>query len=298
MNFAPSGSAPPLARWTTRIAIFSLGLAASTVFLHRLFAMPTPIALNLFKLAFAGAALALVLALVAAARIWRTGEPGSARVLAGVVLGAGLLGWPLSQVPAVATLPAIYDLTTNPLDPPPFEVLGEKRGPGANGASYPGEAFAKAQAGAYPDIRALEIDRSSAEAFGLATDALRTKLFMTIVREQPPESGRPGYIEAEDQTLVLGFRDDVAIRVEGDGERARIDVRSASRYGRHDLGRNAERMRRILKELVVRLEETVPAQAVAENVTLKSRTERAQIKQRKAPRRRIKRRYTPKFFFP
>ncbi len=299
MKFVTTDSTSPLALWTTRLAVFSIGLAASTMFLHRLFAMHTPIALNLFKLAFAGAGLAIVLGVMAAARIWRTGERGSSRVLAGLVLGTGLLAWPLSQLPLIATLPAVNDLSTDPLDPPPFSALAGKRGPGANGPRYPREAFARAQAEAYPDLRALEIDRSSAEAFGLATDALRTKLFMTIVREQPPdpETGQPGFIEAEDQTLLLGFRDDVAIRVKGDGDRARIDVRSASRYGRHDLGRNAERMRRILKEVVVRLEETVPA-PVAENVTLKSRAARAEVKQRRVQRRKTRRRYRPKFFFP
>jgi len=36
-------------------------------------------------------------------------------------------------------------------------------------------------------------------------------------------------------------------------------VRSASRFGRHDLGRNAERVRQVLKEIVMRLESVVPA---------------------------------------
>lgn len=304
MNFVPNAAgASSLARWTTRIAVFAIALTAVTLLLHRLLGMPTTVALNLFKLSFACAVAAIVIGLYASARIWRTGEEGVARVITGIVLSAGLLAWPLSQLPTVAALPAINDLTTNPADPPPFATLGPKRGAGANGADYPGDTFAKAQAAAYPDIQPLEIDRSSQEAFGLAADVLRNKMFMTIAREQPPdaEAGDPGFIEAEDLTLVMGFRDDVAIRVSGDETRSRIDVRSASRYGRHDLGRNAQRLRQVLRELVVRLEETVPAPKPQENVTLKSRVERADVKKRRVYRRKQRRRYNrykPKFFFP
>ena len=131
---------------------------------------------------------------------------------------------------------------------------------GANPVAYPGAAFAAAQAAAYPDIKPIEINRSADEAFELAADAIR-RLKMNIVRQDPPdlETGRPGIIEVVDRTLILGFYDDVVIRVAGNDEHARIDVRSASRYGRHDLGRNAERVRQILKEIVVRMESVVPA---------------------------------------
>jgi hypothetical protein len=47
--------------------------------------------------------------------------------------------------------------------------------------------------------------------------------------------------------------------VAGTEQHARVDVRSASRYGGHDLGRNADRVRVILKEIVTVMESTVPA---------------------------------------
>ena len=43
-----------------------------------------------------------------------------------------------------------------------------------------------------------------------------------------------------------------------DEARARIDVRSASRFGSNDFGGNAERIRGLMKEIVTRLEATVP----------------------------------------
>ena len=256
---------PPLgpsffARWTSRIALFSVGVLAAAIFLHRLFSLPSPIALNLAVVAFLGAALALLFALFASIGIWRTGRPGTPRIVFGTIVGLGLLLWPLVYWPEYNGLPKIYDITTDPVTPPAFETLARQRAPGANSVEYPGPAFAAAQAAAYPDIKAIEINRSVDDTFEIAADAIR-RLKLEIVRQEAPDmsAGRPGYLEIADRSLIVGFYDDVVMRIAGDEEQARIDVRSASRYGAHDLGRNAERIRMILKEIVVRLESVVPA---------------------------------------
>ena len=45
------------------------------------------------------------------------------------------------------------------------------------------------------------------------------------------------------RTPILGFRDDVVVRVRADPDGgARLDFRSTSRYGRHDFGTNAARI--------------------------------------------------------
>jgi uncharacterized protein (DUF1499 family) len=56
-------------------------------------------------------------------------------------------------------------------------------------------------------------------------------------------------IEAVAQTLIMGFRDDVVVRVSPLGSGARVDVRSASRYGFHDFGTNASRVRALLEDI-------------------------------------------------
>lgn len=255
MKFIAPDAPPPLARWTSRVAFFSLALLGAAVFMHRLFATPTPVAVNLVGTAFIGAALALLLAIGAAVQIWRTGKPGTPRVLVGSLLGVGLLTWPLYYLPQFESLPALYDVSTDTASPPAFVALAKQRGKAR--LDYP-RRFAAGQAEAYPDLRPLIVDRGAEEAFELTSDALR-RLKIAIVREEPPtaQNGK-GSIEAVDRTLVFGFYDDIAVRVQGDTRSARIDLRSASRWGRHDLGRNAERLRQILKEIVARLEATVP----------------------------------------
>ncbi|RWG39058.1 MAG: DUF1499 domain-containing protein, partial [Mesorhizobium sp.] len=56
-------------------------------------------------------------------------------------------------------------------------------------------------------------------------------------------------ITAVARGLVLGLPADVAIRVADDGDSVVVDMRSASRYGRHDLGDNADRITDFLAEL-------------------------------------------------
>ena len=41
----------------------------------------------------------------------------------------------------------------------------------------------------------------------------------------------------------MGFREDVVIRIRGTDEESRVDMRSSSRYGFHDIGSNASRIR-------------------------------------------------------
>ena len=250
-------------RWTSRIAMFSVLLVITAALLHRLFGMPTPIAINLLSVGLAGAVLALGLGIAATAGIWRTGRAGAARVFVGVLVSLALLSIPLFVIATARDYPNINDLTTDFSNVPEFDHLAKLRGPSANSAKYPGEDFAKQQQQAYPDLQPLRINRSVKETYEIAVDAAKRQ-DLSIVHEQPPANpGDFGLIEAVDRTLVLGLYDDIAIRVTGDEDSSRIDIRSASRYGRNDLGQNADRMRGLMKEMVTRLEETIPAAADA-----------------------------------
>jgi uncharacterized protein (DUF1499 family) len=264
---------PGIARWTTRVALFSVLVAAVALAAHRFGPMPTVTAFNLVMLAFIGAGVTLLLGAIAGVVIWRQGCTGALRVTIGVCLALALLGWPLTFLSAYRNLPAINDVSTDTVQPPKFTELVKLRGPGANTANYP-VVFAKLQAEAYPDLKPMIIDRPVEETFEIAREAVfRQK--MNIVREQAPEGrAKPGIIEAVDRTPIFGLYDDIALRVDGDSTRSRIDLRSASRFGQHDLGRNAERMRRLMREIVARLEATVPSATGERYVKWRKRGER------------------------
>jgi uncharacterized protein (DUF1499 family) len=251
-----------LSRWTSRIAIFSAVLLLAAFTLHRLFGMPTPIAINLAVLAYIGALVSFLTGLAAAVGIWMHGGAGTARIVGGVLIGLFMIGGALAMVALAGEHPPINDVTTDAVQPPEFDELLKERGAYANVPDYPGEAFAKIQSRAFPDITTMHIDRAADETFSLVTDALK-RLRIEIIKSAAPGEGKTddGTLEAVDRTLIAGFYDDIAVRVAGDGERARVDIRSASRYGKYDYGRNAERVRAIMREINGRLAASVPGAA-------------------------------------
>ncbi len=69
-----------------------------------------------------------------------------------------------------------------------------------------------------------------------------------------PREPRDGRIDAVDKSLIMGFPDDITIRVRSLPDQTRIDIRSASRYGRHDFGANAARIKKFARELQAQLD--------------------------------------------
>jgi len=259
----------PFAAWSRRIAVFSVQLAILGVLLHRLLSLPTPVTLNLFAAAMAGAAAALILGLIAFVIIWRLGRGGAWSATAGVLFGLALFAWPAAYTPFFLTLPPISDVTTDVAVPPRLVAAARLRPAGANPVTYPGLEAGKKQQAAYPDIRPVMIPRSADDTFDVVADTVKRLKWKVITEDAPQGKGKPGYIEAVDRTLILGFYDDVVIRVDGDGQSARVDIRSASRFGRHDLGRNASRVRAFFKELEGQLERSV---GIAESPKRKRKT--------------------------
>jgi hypothetical protein len=256
-----AGGQPPsfLAIWTSRLAVFAAVVAIVTAVLHRLSLLPTPVAMTLAATVIGGALLAVVMAAVAGLDIWVTGRQGAARVLCGFVVALGLLAIPAGLWVLSLNWPPINDVSTDLVEPPEFTEAKDERLPGANSTAYPGEQFADLQRANYPDLRSLILPRSADDAYEFVLQAL-SKLKYKTTLELPPETeeNTPGFVEFSDHSLILGLVDDVVIRVIGEDQSSRIDVRSASRYGQNDFGRNAERVRAILKEVAARFEASVP----------------------------------------
>ena len=87
----------PLARWSSRIALFSACVLLVDVVLHRLTPFPTPVAVNLFAVGVAGGGLAVLVGLIAMIQIWRKGYGGAGSAAFGVLrrVSVGALSWTL-----------------------------------------------------------------------------------------------------------------------------------------------------------------------------------------------------------
>ena len=100
----------------------------------------------------------------------------------------------------------------------------------------------------YPAIRTVELDAEAAEVFGVVV-ALVQRNGWRLAENVPPAVNRDGVIEAVATTPLMGFREDVSIRVRNAGTMVRVDMRSASRYGSRDFGTNARRIEAFLAQL-------------------------------------------------
>ena len=269
-----------LASWSRRVALFSASIILIALVLHRFGRMDTPLAAGLVATAITGAVVALLLGIGATIVIWRRGAAGAWSTTAGIMVSLAIFAWPASVVPFYLKMRHLNDVTTDTEHPPEFAVLARDRARSANPVAYPGAIYAAHQAQAFPQLEAMVVDRPAEEVFDAVGEAAR-RLHWRVVAEEPPERGRTsGHVEAEDRTLILGFVDDVVVRVEGDGGQTRIDVRSLSRYGRYDFGRNAQRVRDFYTELHARLEASVP-NAVVPRGRAKARGTKLPVRSRK-----------------
>jgi uncharacterized protein (DUF1499 family) len=239
---------PPsrLAVWARRIAVFSLAVAALAIIIERADLLEIIPVLVTFGAALVLAMLSMLLAFASFVALWINGGPGFAQAIVAVLIGAGLLGYPGYLAYKGYRLPAIKDVTTDPIDPPRFEVVARLRPP--NSSLYPGLATAELQKGAWPDIEPLLVNVTPKAAFDGAV-AIITKRKWRIVDSRPPLPNREGHIEAIARTPIMGFRDDVVVRVRPAREGAKIDIRSASRYGTTDFGANATRVLALLDDI-------------------------------------------------
>lgn len=241
------------AKWARRIAVFFLQLLILTVLLHRFAGLGTASAINLVLVSSVGMAIAVLIAVVSLIRIWFGGQTGASNNFAAIIVGLIGLAVPVFFVSKAVLLPQLSDVQTSPGEPLQFTALVEQRPGDANPLSAPDAEQAKLQAEGYPDIGPMVLERSATSVFTLVNEAVDRLGWTVVVNETPGESG-VGRIEATDTTMIMGFSDDVVVQVKGNDAQALIDIRSASRYGLHDLGANAARIRAFYEEVNTALE--------------------------------------------
>jgi uncharacterized protein (DUF1499 family) len=142
------------------------------------------------------------------------------------------------------SVPPIHDISTDTDNPPPFVAVVERRRDASNPVEYGGPEIAAQQHRAYPDLHPVTLSDPPARAFERALEAARGQGW-EIVASAPAD----GRIEATDTTRFFGFKDDVVVRVKPEGTGSRVDVRSLSRVGKSDVGKNASRIRAYLRAL-------------------------------------------------
>src|SRR5207253_585353 len=140
----------------------------------------------IFGVAVALAGFALLLAFAAFIVIWKDGSLGMGYALTAICLSLVLVSYPAYLGSRVYRLPWIYDVTTDPIDPPRFVALAAVRPRDANPINYAGLYSAEQQRAAYPDIEPLDVDATPAAVFNAVLAVIKKRKWR-IVAEPPPQ---------------------------------------------------------------------------------------------------------------
>ena len=165
--------------------------------------------------------------------------------MAGSTLGFLVVAPVFATALTGAGVPQIHDITTDLQHPPEFVAVKTLRTSAHNSLNrLKPENLAALQQEGYPDLGPLWINRSVDQVFDQAIGLVKKRGW-----EIAAIAADEGRIEATDTTPIMGFKDDIVIRVQMLGDRTRVDMRSASRVGKSDLGVNAARIRHFLHDL-------------------------------------------------
>jgi uncharacterized protein (DUF1499 family) len=249
---APYQSEPfsGLATWARNLAVFSIVAVVVSILIVRFGFLEMKPAIATFFGALGLAALSILIGLAGFAAIWQNGTRGMSRILIAFVIDAVILAYPAYLVFQYRKLPPIHDITTDPIDPPRFDALARLRsGDGANTAVYAGLYSAEQQHQAYPDIEPVQLEIPVDRAYAITLQLVNKRKWLVIDERAPQQPRRIGRIEAVARTPIMGFREDVSIRVSPDGDDSRVDIRSSSRYFESDLGSNAARITKLIDDI-------------------------------------------------
>lgn len=241
--------------WARRFGALALPLAVIPVVLHRAHAISSDNFVVVETVAMVVAAAAVAMALVAFARLWFTGDQGWGRAAVAFVFGglcllpAAYFGW------LAVSIPPSPDVSTDFAESPTLVSFVESRFIGP-------EERARIEA-AYPNARSRTYPIEAPQMFEVVELLVEDQGWNPRARRAPIGPLDAGQINAVVTTL-LGFSQEVAVRIKGSADGATIDMRSTSLSGFPDFGENGQRVESFLLALdnqVTLMLRNAPAQA-------------------------------------
>ena len=238
------------AKWSPVLAWYALVVSVMAVLLIRFGRVDYTGGFATLGAGLVLALLAIALAALGFLRIWQEGRRGLGSAVQGLVVALLVLAYPSWFALQALTLPALNDVTTDTDNPPSFSR--SRAALEARGGRVPPDVspeVREAQREAYARIAPLTIDLPPEEGFEIVRKAAQNRGWQVIEAVKPGGRMGLGRVEAVDRTFLLRLPDDVTVRLRPRADGTRIDVRSASRIGTHDLGANAARIRAFLDEV-------------------------------------------------
>jgi len=237
------------AGWSRRLSAFSAMLLIVGGLSHRYGLLQSYPFMSVLGVVLAIALAGLALAAYAFARLWTYADLG---------------GWDLSMGAAIALLvlapfavstyravvyPMLTDISTDLEDPPVLNAAARSRQLDMNPIVPLSPQQARLLAAAYPNITGRRYDLPFDRTVDAVNAVVKRQGWDVYPASPTGLDATETTIEALTHTLIFAFPVDVAVRVTDEGASSYVDMRSASRYGRHDFGDNAARIAAFLTEL-------------------------------------------------
>lgn len=244
-EIAPARAARP----ALALARFAVVLYAVAGLAHRYELLDTPDFLIVSGVVFFAASIATLFWARAFFEVWRKGRPGGRKLaLAAVFLIAAFAPFAAAAVAAVR-YPALFDVTTDRIDPPRFFALDDfPRGAGARRPDLQSPEPA-VQDLAYAEVSGRRYSVSPDIVLETIETLLRERGWSPVRRQGAAQSDIEITIETLARTAILRFPVDVAIRLTDEGVSTYVDMRSVSQFGRRDFGDNARRIAAFMADL-------------------------------------------------
>jgi uncharacterized protein (DUF1499 family) len=250
------------AGWSRWLASFAAVLFIVAGLAHRYGLLETPVFLVVLVLVAALAICALAFAAFAFSRVWNNGDLGGGDLTWGTIVALVVLVPYLVIGYRGVIYPQLNDISTD-LDEPPALTLAAKARTADMDAITPfTPERRKLQTDKYPDVTGRRYELP----FDRTLEAVEAVVAQEGWKREGPKPDAEGQsevtVEALAFTTILAFPIDVAVRLIDEGDTTYVDMRSASRYGKHDFGDNAARITAFFEALdteVATLSGTVPA---------------------------------------
>ena len=228
--------------WARRLASLVLPLVVITVALHWQRLITSDVFLVAAAVVGAIAVLTLLVSVIALGRLWHTGDQGWGRALLGLLISLLCLV-PYGWYGALALqYPAVTDMATTERGQLP--LLFE---PGMETMPTPRVLDAARQKAVFPNVAPRTYPLAPAQTFALVNRMVDERGWTVLLSDTPVDTA-PGRITAQATTL-LGWREEIVLRVMADPEGSRVDMRSASLNALHDFGSNGSRIEEFLVAL-------------------------------------------------
>jgi len=226
--------------WARRVGALALPMAALPVLLHRGHVITSDNFLVIETIALSLAALAMIMAVIAFVRLWFTGDQGWWKASLAFIFGAFCLAPAAYFAYEAVHRPTTPDVTTDFASPPLLASLT-----GSDTVTPQQRAAIEAQ---FPNARSRNYPIAAPEMFDTIADIVDNRGWDVRTSRRPTTQLDTGQLDAIVTTL-LGFRQEVAIRVAGSADGTTISMRSASLTSFPDFGENGQRIEAFLLDL-------------------------------------------------